>query len=32
VEATDPSSALALLARFHADRTDPCEIREVQIP
>ena len=32
VEATSPTSALALLPRFLADRTDPIEIREVQIP
>ena len=32
VEATDRSSALALLPRFLAERTTPIEIREVQIP
>ena len=32
VEATDRSSALALLPRYLAERTTPIEIREVQIP
>jgi hypothetical protein len=32
VEATDRSEALALLPRFVAARTDPIQIREMQIP
>ena len=32
VEASDRTSALALLPRFLAERTTPIEIREVQIP
>ena len=32
VEATDRSQALALLPRFVAARTNPIQIREVQIP
>lgn len=32
VEAPDGRRALALLPRFVAERTDPIEIREVEIP
>jgi hypothetical protein len=32
VEATDHREALALLPRFVARRTDPIQIREVEIP
>jgi len=32
VQATDRSEALALLPRFVAARTNPIQIREVQIP
>jgi hypothetical protein len=32
VEATDPRAALALLPRFVAERTNPIQVREVEIP
>ena len=32
VEAVGPSEALALLPRFVAERTNPIQVREVQIP